>query len=234
MQTLFQRTETISKTIIPTTFYAQYFQEMSVVLRSILGKHLFSQCVIPHLPEFRRHWEVVSTVVSIEKCFKGLQEFCHLLLQTICTLDNRAQFKEISSAFSVSILEKIEFSNSKTAFLFFTSRCISVVFFFSQRCYFLSNSYLEVCLELVSSERSLLYLILPCLTPLVVELIPLTRGGLGDYTALIILCISVTLQARIAKCWNNLSTCETLLAYQSFSFPTRHQGTAQITGVMKL
>lgn len=86
---------------IPTTFYAQYFQEMSVVPRSILGKHLFSQCVIPHLPELRSHWEVVSTVISVEKCFKGLQEFCHFLLQPICTLDNRAGFKEISSPFSV-------------------------------------------------------------------------------------------------------------------------------------
>lgn len=72
--------------------------------RSILGKHFFSQGVIQHSLELRSHWEVVSTVVSVEKCFKGLQEFCHFLLQPICTLDNRAQFKETSSPFSVSIL----------------------------------------------------------------------------------------------------------------------------------
>jgi len=47
---------------------------------------------------------VSTAVVSAEKWFKGLQKLCHFLLQPICALDTRAQFKEISSAFSISIL----------------------------------------------------------------------------------------------------------------------------------
>lgn len=91
---------------ILTTFYAQYFfQEKSIVPRPILGKHFFSQCVIQHSLELRSHCDMVSTaVVSVEKHFKGLQKLCHFLLQPICALDTRVQFKEVSSQFSISVL----------------------------------------------------------------------------------------------------------------------------------
>lgn len=89
-----------------------------------------------------------------------------------------------------------------------------------------------VCLELVSSERSLQYVSLTCHCPIVLEVILLISRRLccANSSVLMVLCICATFHGRIAKCFNNLSTHEASLAPQIEASPSliRHRGTGQV------
>lgn len=99
-------------------------------------------------------------------------------------------------------------------------------FFFSflaEDFFFPSNIYLVVFLEVVSSERSLWYLGLTCLSLPVLELILVMSGGLC--------CIDNSAHLCYFPCKDcNLSAHETSLAPQTGASPSliRHQGTAQV------
>lgn len=105
MQTLFQRTETISETYWPPSMHSASFKKCLSCHDPFLESISFLVHNITTWQELRSHREMASSaVVLVEKCSKGLQKLCHFLLQPICALDTRAQFKDTSSPFSVSFL----------------------------------------------------------------------------------------------------------------------------------
>lgn len=105
MQTLFQRTKTISETYWPSSMHSASFKKCLSCHDPFMESISFLVHNITIWQELRSHCEMVSTaVVLAEKCSKGLQKLCHFLLQPICALNTGAQFKDTSSLFIISFL----------------------------------------------------------------------------------------------------------------------------------